>query len=51
MPRIVRFAYQRDSVEKDVVGEVTLPQFSAAAVPQVLLQLLFKKGDFLLMFV
>ncbi|XP_011094381.1 uncharacterized protein LOC105174093 isoform X1 [Sesamum indicum] len=33
-PRVVRFAYQHNSKEKDVIGEVTLPQFSAASVPK-----------------
>ncbi|KAH6806101.1 Transducin/WD40 repeat-like superfamily protein [Perilla frutescens var. frutescens] len=33
-PRIVRFACQHNSEERDVIGEVTLPQFSSAAVPQ-----------------
>ncbi|KAK6151548.1 hypothetical protein DH2020_014183 [Rehmannia glutinosa] len=33
-PRIVRFASQHNSKEKDVVGEVTLNQFSAASVPK-----------------
>ncbi|KAG6427511.1 hypothetical protein SASPL_111757 [Salvia splendens] len=32
--RTVRFACQHDSEKKDVIGEVTLPQFSAAVVPQ-----------------
>ncbi|KAL0374914.1 UNVERIFIED_CONTAM: hypothetical protein Sradi_3407100 [Sesamum radiatum] len=33
-PRIVRFAYQHNSKEKDVIGGVTLSQFSAASVPK-----------------
>ncbi|KAG6399069.1 hypothetical protein SASPL_140543 [Salvia splendens] len=33
-PRTVRFARQHNSEKKDVIGEVTLPQFSAAVIPQ-----------------
>ncbi|XP_042049984.1 uncharacterized protein LOC121795510 isoform X1 [Salvia splendens] len=33
-PRTVRFACQHDLEKKDVIGDVTLPQFSAAVVPQ-----------------
>ncbi|KAK4419352.1 hypothetical protein Salat_2348100 [Sesamum alatum] len=33
-PRIVGFACQHNSKEKDVIGEITLPQFSAASVPK-----------------
>ncbi|KAI3471962.1 hypothetical protein Pfo_028650 [Paulownia fortunei] len=33
-PRVVRFACQLNSKEKDVIGGVTLPQFSAASVPK-----------------
>ncbi|XP_073140705.1 uncharacterized protein [Henckelia pumila] len=32
--RVVRFAFQHNSEKKDIVGEVTLPQFSAASVPK-----------------
>ncbi|XP_075514535.1 uncharacterized protein LOC142549461 isoform X2 [Primulina tabacum] len=33
--RVVRFAFQHNSEKKDIVGEVTLPQFSAASVPKL----------------
>ena len=35
----MRFACQHDLDKKDIIGEVTIPQFSAAVVPQVLVHL------------
>ncbi|XP_073272262.1 uncharacterized protein [Primulina huaijiensis] len=33
--RVVRFAFRHNSEKEDIVGEVTLPQFSAASVPKL----------------
>lgn len=47
-PRIVRFACQHNSKEKDVIGGATLSQFSAASVPKVFCTLILReKNDFL----
>lgn len=43
-PRVVKFACQRNSVDKDVIGGVKLSQFSAASVPKVFCTLVLQ-GD------